>query len=100
MTHFYDRQGRPFSFDDWSALFADQAYKLVALDTVGDVSISTIWSGYDQTGMSDDCVNIFETLVRDPEVGPQVRRWNTEEEALAGHELLVRLLKLTMEIAG
>lgn len=79
----------------WS--FGDnQDRRFVALDAVGDISVSTIFLGCISKGMIElfaECgmpMRLFETLITDRGV---VRKYATWAEAVAGHELIVNELR-------
>jgi hypothetical protein len=56
----------------------------VALDQVGEMSVSTVFLGLDHGYREKDPV-LYETLVRGP-LPDQMDRYHTRAEALAGHE--------------
>lgn len=86
----YDREGKPMDdTSEWARRHEDLAYHYVAETPVGDVRVSTIW-----TGISVDIEGpplIFETKVFGLE-GDEMAQWRypTEAEARAGHEAAVR----------
>ncbi len=86
---YYDKQGKEITLAEWSQNFSDIDYKIVKKDIIGDYCISTIWLGVDQV--------IFETMIftkdKDDELDMYQERYTTEEEALAGHERAVGLVK-------
>jgi hypothetical protein len=113
MLPYYDRQGKPITAEQWSALRTSE-YKRVAETTIGPLWVSTVWLGIDHgfeiRGRKHRPV-IFETMIfpadgqvvkdsrRDDEakivaaLHPELRglidnqwRYCTEAEAIAGHD--------------
>ncbi len=72
-----DRDNLDITLDDFCQ---EQANKRVARTTIGDCTVSTVWTGID-TGDG----LIFETLVMSPRPIERQVRYATELEALAGH---------------
>ena len=107
---YYDRQGNPMSQDDYIAqrYGGDLDAFRVGIDEIGPYVISTVWLGLDH-GFGDGPPVIFETMVfaseawyadrRDPDHLPLIefdcQRYCTEEEAQAGHDEMVLLVRAT-----
>ena len=91
----YDRQGNPMTdVMEWGKLFEAPEYKRVAETTLSDGKwVSTVWLGLDHRYDGDGPPLIFETMVF-PSHGKYVEldmdRYSTEEEAITGHEVMVR----------
>lgn len=89
---FYARTGARISSDEWM-LLASQGpgpgspvgpYRVVGLDRVGEITISTVWIGYDPhhgTGTP----RVYETLVTAPDHTEHRHPYTTEAEAIEGH---------------
>ena len=97
----YDREGKPISFECWIELRHQPGYIRVAEDTVGDFWISTVWLGIDHgSPLEGTAPIIFETMVfganRESE---EMRRYSTEEQALAGHREMVEEVRLIESLA-
>lgn len=93
-TH-YDRDGVPIGLGDWTALFDDWDYRLVALTHIGGHRISTVWLGLNHSIVGPP--TIFETMVAAENPDDTDHRWwdlqarySTEAQALDGHEAIVR----------
>ena len=112
----YDKNGVPISLGEWARRMEDLQYKQVALTNFGPVIVSTVWLGMDhgwgrflpENADVDRRPVIFETMVffydaksefgwtTDPakhELAGEMRRWRTLEEAIAGHEEIVQMVK-------
>ena len=92
MIDYYDRQGKPVLLDEYCRLFADYEYKVVARTALpGGVWVSTVWLGMDHSFGNSGPPLIFETMVFGPEdmTDLDVMRYPTEDEARAGHDLMV-----------
>lgn len=91
---YYDRHGQPLRDSEaWSRLFSDPSYKRVAEDHVTDeVWVSTVWLGLNHN-WGDGPPMIFETMVFGGPWDEDQWRYSTEEEALAGHRLIVAGLR-------
>lgn len=104
---YYDRKGKRIDLWKWAELSEDPKYTCLRDDEVGGLWISTIWiginlygSGFEDAGTGFE--TMFETCVferppaskgRPKRVGDlgrvvERRRWVTEAEAIAGHELV------------
>lgn len=109
MIPWYDRDGRPIDVETANELLLDWEYRRVAEDQVGPYWVSTVWLGIDHGfgfGPEPHPPIIFETMVfathRNTEretLGPDLdcRRYTTEEEARAGHEEMVLLVRATLQ---
>jgi hypothetical protein len=86
MTKFYDRARNAIGLMTWAELLENGDYRLVALDDVDGIWISTIWVGFDHNmGIHREPL-IFETMVYGAGAGSiEPRRYATEDEALDGH---------------
>jgi hypothetical protein len=82
----YDREGEPISFERWSELFHTD-YQQIALDAVEGYRVSTVWLGFSHLSVAARApVGIFETMIFGEGWAREwQQRWDTEEEALAGH---------------
>jgi hypothetical protein len=98
--NWYDRRGRPMSFEQWGATF-EQAmdYKRVCADDVitGDgqtVWVSTVWLGIDHGWYRQGPPVIFETMVfREGMSEEYCDRYSSEAAARDGHARAVRGLR-------
>ena len=95
MAMYYDRDGKPVEDTAaWGALFEDRAYQRVARTVLPNgILISTVWLGIDHNFSGKGPPIIFETMVFDSEddlTDLDVCRYATEEEALFGHEVMVK----------
>lgn len=82
-----DREGEPITTGLWTVLFARESYRRVAytsLGTDGAIEVSTIWLGTPFIGN-------FETMVAAEGhwSGNEMYRWDSLEQALAGHSAIV-----------
>lgn len=87
MAYAYNRQGEPISIIEWSGLASDPSYRCVAFTKVGAVAISTVWLGIERGRLGGSM--IFETRVQGGPCRCEVERYETECEALEGHELAI-----------
>lgn len=95
-----DRPGLTWTFRDgttmdnvieWAKKFEDDSYRVVQRDTVGDWVLSTIWQGMPSV-LGEP--NNYETAVLDSNAHVVwMKRWHTEESALAGHALTLGMLR-------
>lgn len=90
----FDRQGAPLELMEWARLFEDAQYKRVAETTLQDGKyVSTVWLGLDHRFGGDGLPLIFETMVF-PTRGDcrdlDCARYSTEENALNGHNAMVK----------
>lgn len=88
---FFGRDGKPLTFEQWRAAFAQP--NGVVRDDVGAHQVSTVWIGvsYGPPGRRF----IFETMCFSPDarIDGYRRSYSTEGEAKAGHAAIVALLR-------
>ncbi len=89
---YFDKSGTPISFEEFARLKYDddgkvsQDYARIGLDKISDhVEVSTVWLGLNHAFMAGGPPVIFETMVFGGQYDGQLCRYNTEEQALAGH---------------
>jgi hypothetical protein len=93
-ARYYDRQGRPISFEQWADLFNDPDYQRVACTILEDgIIVSTVWMGLDH-GFGREGHLIFETMVfpKDASEDRLCHRYTTEAAAIADHDQIVAAL--------
>lgn len=92
MTYF-NRNGDPISYEEWSMLFEDNTYRVIKQTVIDDFLISTIWHGIDI--FPSHYPNVFETvIIADDRVllaGPYKR--HIEQLALNVHAMLEKWLR-------
>lgn len=90
---YYNREGSPISFEEWSMLFQDNTYQIIKQTKIDDFMISTVWSGI--AVFPSEFPKIFETVVIDEDcrvlAGPYER--HIEQLALNIHAMLEKWLK-------
>jgi len=90
---YYDREGKIISQEDWAIKFQNYLYKIVRKSEILDLEVSTVWLGTDFRLNESGPPIIFETMVFGSEgtVWEDYQaRYETEEEAVADHERIVR----------
>jgi len=90
---YFDRQGNPMELLEWGRKLEDHEYKRVRKTTLPDGKwVSTVWLGLDHNLLLRGPRAIFETMVFESEGGADcdMERYSTEEEAIAGHEAMVK----------
>lgn len=111
MVLYYDKEGNQLDQRSAWILLADYYYKRVALTEVGPYTVSTVWLGLDHNFGFGGPPLIFETMVfttsawnadrSDPDseglLDIDCRRYPTQEEAEAGHEEMVTLIRATLQ---
>lgn len=105
VTGYYDRLGRPiWDLFEWARLFEmGYSYRCVAVTrwNQGGKSyrVSTVWLGLDH-GWGGGRPLIFETMIftSDEAIDTWCDRYSTEDEARAGHNAVVSLLKATVSV--
>ena len=90
-TLWFDRAGQPITLAEADRLLSDADYRRVARTAVGDDEVSTVWLGVDHSfGLGGPPI-LFETMVFP--ACDVCERYATEDEARAGHELMVTRLR-------
>jgi hypothetical protein len=87
---YYDKQGNKIDINDWGRLLGNDSYRKVAFDSVGNVTVSTVWLGLDHNFYGEGEKLIFETLVFGGEDDGYMERYSTLEEAKKGHKRIVK----------
>lgn len=103
-TDWFDRQGRPCSMLEWTALRKQPDYHRVALTRVGPSEVSTVWIGLDMGfGRRPGGPVIFETMVFGGPMDGECWRYQTEDEAHIAHEVIAAEVEASirrLRIAG
>jgi hypothetical protein len=96
MSGFCDRQGNALTEAQWSSLLRDPDYRRVSQTVLGDVIVSTVWTGLDHSFGLNDSAPIFETIIIGGLYDDYRERYRTEASALSGHK---RAMDLAMDAA-
>jgi len=98
---YFDIDGNPMPFSEWTRGACDQGYRRIADDRIGLFRVSTIWLGIDHSWGTGTPI-IFETMVLlDGTVEDfGMQRYCTKEEARAGHEAVCAELRVTDQQAA
>lgn len=91
MSSYYDRQGKPMTLAEWAK--ASEGERHIGQDRVGDAEVSTVWMGLDHQFVVGGPLLIFETMIFGGDYDEFQWRYSTEEEAAAGHLVVVRDLR-------
>lgn len=90
---YQDREGHEIPLLRWGALREDDSYRLVAHDKLssavsGEHELKTMWHGLVEDWLDE---GLFSTGYTDPELGVwwTLAEYNSEQEAIEGHALLV-----------
>ena len=90
MIDYYNREGKEIDLDTWEKFLSDTNYKIIKQENVGKYWVSTVWLGLNhQYGEGEPL--IFETMVfKGKESDLDCERYTTEEEAIKGHQKMVK----------
>lgn len=88
---YYDMEGKEITCDEWIDGLSKPSRTLKRTELDGDVVVATVWLGLDHS-MGGGPPLIFETMVFGLCEEYQ-ERYTTKEEALAGHDRIVELVK-------
>lgn len=96
---YYNKQGKPIDMGTWTILQWMADYRTVAIESVGSITVSTVWLGTGSQFAPLGLPLIFETMMFRPDgglaMGGYQERYATEKEALAGHALALTAAKNT-----
>lgn len=95
---YFDVDGQPISAVRYVELSCDADYQRVGHDNVGRVEISTIWRGLDHGFGLGGPPLIFETIIVGGAMNGEQWRYATLEQARAGHEAVVSLVRHEAEL--
>lgn len=90
---YYSREGDPISLRDWAENRQTAEMKRVARTVSEHFVVSTVYIGIDHNFAMEGPPLIFETMVFGGELEGEMDRYATEEEALRGHEEMVRRVR-------
>lgn len=86
----FDREGKNISMKEFDTLLQDDKYRQVALDRVGDLVVSTVWTGVSIMTLVG-APRIFETMAFDGyEIVDGPIRVASEAQAINVHEAVCR----------
>ncbi len=90
---YYDREGKPISMLEWAEDYERGESRVVRQEQVGDYFVSTVWMGLDHQFM-DGPPLVYETMVfKDDASDLAMDRYSTMDEAIAGHEAMVKRVR-------
>lgn len=99
MSRYYDIDGNPMEMMAWAlSLEGPGDARKIGADTIGDVTVSTVWLGLDHR-FGEGPPLIFETMVFGGPDSDWQDRYTTKEQALAGHERVVAAVKAGERLA-
>ena len=78
---------------EWARWF-EIANRQVEKDHIGDIVISTVFLGIDHSFDVNGPPLLFETMIFGGEFDQEQRRYSTWEEAEAGHQEFVKMVKI------
>jgi hypothetical protein len=91
-----DDNDNPIEVEDaviWGKWFQENSAKRrVAYEVLTDCNVSTVFLGLDYS-FGEGTPMLFETMVFGGKFDGEVERYSTREEALAGHEEMVKKIK-------
>lgn len=102
LHYMLDAHHTPIPVEDvlvWAAWFEDSAQRIVAQTTVEPYWVSTVFLGLDHNWSDDGPPTLFETMVfaNNGDRGDlDCRRYATWDEAVAGHQITVALVRETV----
>jgi hypothetical protein len=86
-----DRQGRLISLERWAELVADPSYVAIAANTIGNVSVHTVWSGQEDALFTTHVV-AHDVVKRESQAFCR-EVYTTEAAAVTGHASWVSLCR-------
>ena len=97
--HYIEVDGKPVQVDDvleWARAF-EKEDRRVAMDSIGEVCISTVFLGLDHQ-FGDGPPLIYETLVMGGEMDHDMDRYSTRGEAESGHADMVARVRKELDV--
>jgi hypothetical protein len=98
----YDNTGLLISVDEWERLMGDPEYRQIGNTEIATILIKTTWRGFDpdfasfSANANGTLPLIFETVVSAPdheELNRETWRYESLEQAIAGHEVVVSVVR-------
>lgn len=84
----------------WARWFEVPENRIVAVDKVGDVTISTVFLGIDHGFRETPTPILWETAIFGGSMGGTASRYTTRSEAIVGHALAVERVRAAATDAG
>jgi len=89
---YFDHDGQELGFLEWAIRMNDDKYVCMECDTVGEFTVSTVWTGLDLNHHPTKKILIFETMLFEDGEPLDCVKWETKELAVAGHKRTVEEL--------
>ncbi len=91
---FFNRTGKPISFEKWTRCMRSDEYRRVNFTRVGPYDVSTVW-----LGLSPQPTLIFETMVfaKGSPLDFGMERYTDIREALHGHDAKVAEVRASLQ---
>lgn len=88
-----DKNPIPSTSSEWAEWHEDINNRIVGLDEIGDVTISTVFTGIPDDLFTKEFQGLFETLVQGGKFDQEQERYATWDGAKRGHEAWVSKIK-------
>lgn len=86
----------PVSIEESYRLYDDMDMKITQQDNVGDVRVSTVFLCMDHAWIGEPGPVLWETMIFGGEHDMYQERYTSHEDALAGHQRALDLVKTTL----
>lgn len=86
------REPKPVDLMTWATWFRDHTKRRVAFDTVGGIDVSTVFLGLDHN-FGGGRPLLFETMTFGEGFEQEQQRYETWDEAVAGHAAVIERVK-------
>jgi len=98
MAHFYllDKDKKPYevSLEDSLKLYEDFDMKITQQDRINDdIRVSTVFLGFNHAPLESEIPVLWETMIFGGEHDQYQERYTSHEDALAGHQRALDLVK-------
>ena len=95
MYYLLDKDKKPYkvTLKESYKLYDDRDMKITKQDKVGDVRVSTVFLGLDHAWIGEPSPILWETMIFGGEHDQYQERYTSHEDALAGHQRAIDLVK-------
>lgn len=88
-----DKKPYPVSLEESYKLYNDRDMKITQQDKIGDVRVSTVFLSMDHARIGETTPVLWETMIFGGEHDGYQERYTSHEDALAGHQRALDLVK-------
>ncbi len=90
---YFNRKGEPIDLITYGLLHRDQEYVIIRKTIYINAKVSTVWLGINHNFDPNGTPLIFESMIFGGEHTEYQDRYETEEQAIAGHQRIITAIE-------